>query len=380
MKVLIVGGGAVGAACALSLAERGADVTVLDADDPPGGSTARGEGMLMLANKEPHAALQAMRAIESWRGLLPKISDIEFKPLRTILVALDEPTAHRLAERAGQLNDAGMTVRQMSGDGCRSEDPGLSKEVRYGIRVDDSAHVQPMLAGLALLRAACAAGAKVRRRVRVMSVSPGEVVTSCGSLRADEVVVAAGAASAPLLADTGYEIPIEPRRGHLLVAERRAAEIVRTGALGGGYMTAVQSKDAGLHVVPNVEVTASGTVLLGTSRERVGFDMRISIPTMRRIAAETARLYPALRDYRIIRAWVGFRPWTPDKEPLVGRLCAGLGIAAGHEGEGITYAPLTGSLIANALLDDDVVTGGWDPLRFTRAAQAVGGAISAAAP
>ena len=129
-------------------------------------------------------------------------------------------------------------------------------------------------------------------------------------------------------------------------------------------MTAVHSKDPGLHVVPNIELTRGGTVLLGTSRERVGFDHVPDLQVMRRIAGETTRLYPELVSCRVIRAWVGFRPWTPDKQPMVGRLEPGLAIAAGHEGEGIAYAPFTGERVAEALVEGREAPPEWDPQRF----------------
>jgi glycine/D-amino acid oxidase-like deaminating enzyme len=256
----------------------------------------------------------------------------------------------------------------MSGDECRAADPGLSPAVRYGFRVEDSWDIQPIIATVQLLRAAERWGARVHRGVRVQQVAPGVVETDHGRFEADEVLVALGAWSGEMMRQTPHVVPIEPRRGHILLAERRASTIARCGALDGGYMTAVHSKDPGLHVVPNVELTRGGTVLLGTSRERLGFDDVPSIPVMRRIATEVTRLYPALASCRVIRAWVGFRPWTPDKQPMVGRLEPGLAIAAGHEGEGIAYAPFTGERIAELLVEGQAGPTEWDPLRFAEEA------------
>lgn len=364
MKTIVVGGGIIGAACAYSLARRGVEVVVLDAGDAPAGASATCDGMLMLSNKEPRDARKALVAIEEWRRVAPGLGDIQFEPLRTILVALDEATEERLTERATELRGAGMAVREMSGDECRSLDPGLSPAVRYGFRVDDSADIQPMVATVQLLRAAERWGATVRRGVRVLGVAPGRVETDHGPVTGDEVLVALGAWSGEMMRETGHAVPIEPRRGHILVAERRASRIARCGALDGGYMTAVHSKDPGLHVVPNIELTRGGTVLLGTSRERVGFDHVPDLQVMRRIAGETTRLYPELVSCRVIRAWVGFRPWTPDKQPMVGRLEPGLAIAAGHEGEGIAYAPFTGERVAEALVEGREAPPEWDPQRF----------------
>lgn len=364
MRAVIVGAGIIGAASAYSLAKRGVQVVVLDAGDAPAGASAKCDGMLMLSNKEPRDALKALQAIEAWKAVLPVVGDVQFEPLRTILVALDEATEQKLIARAHELRMAGLAVREMSGHECRTEDPGLSEEVRYGFVVEDSWDVQPMVATVQLLRAAERLGAIVHRGVRVLSVREGEVHTDSGVFTADEVLIAAGPWAGNLMSGSEHSVPIEPRRGHLLVAERKASSIVRCGALDGGYMTAVHSKDPGLQVVPNIERTRGGTVLLGTSRERVGFDDTPNIDVVRRIAAEVTRLYPGLKTCRVIRAWVGFRPWTPDKQPMVGRLAPGLSIAAGHEGEGIVYAPFTGECVADVLVDDRPGPAEWDPSRF----------------
>jgi glycine/D-amino acid oxidase-like deaminating enzyme len=195
-------------------------------------------------------------------------------------------------------------------------------------------------------------------------VLPGHVRTGDGRrFGADEVVVAAGSWTGRLLASAGIEVPIQPRRGHVLVAERTAAGIVRTGAMGAAYAMVAHSSNAGLHVVPLVTATRSGTVLIGASRERTGFENTVDTDTLRALCAGAVSLYPALRSCRVIRSWVGFRPWTPDGYPYVGRLCPGLSVAAGHEGEGITYAPLTGTVIAELLLDAIPVPEAWDPAR-----------------
>jgi glycine/D-amino acid oxidase-like deaminating enzyme len=64
-----------------------------------------------------------------------------------------------------------------------------------------------------------------------------------------------------------------------------------------------------------------------------------------------ARYAPALRGAPIVRTWVGLRPYSLDKHPLIGPwpAVAGLFIAAGHEGLGISLAPMTGLLIAQQL-------------------------------
>jgi glycine/D-amino acid oxidase-like deaminating enzyme len=114
----------------------------------------------------------------------------------------------------------------------------------------------------------------------------------------------------------------------------------------------VASDSAALQTSAVVEGTASGPVLIGASRERVGFDRTVSLPVLRRLAAQATALFPVLAKVNAVRAYVGFRPYLPDHLPAVGPdpRVPGLFHACGHEGAGIGLAPATGHLIAQALL------------------------------
>jgi len=100
-----------------------------------------------------------------------------------------------------------------------------------------------------------------------------------------------------------------------------------------------------------VEGTAAGPILIGASRERVGFDRSFSLPALRALAAGATRLFPFLADVRAIRSYLGFRPYMPDHLPAIGPDSRVLGLfhACGHEGAGIGLATGTGHLIAQAL-------------------------------
>ena len=120
------------------------------------------------------------------------------------------------------------------------------------------------------------------------------------------------------------------------------------------YVGAVQSDDGARQVATVIESTASGTVLIGSSREDVGFDSRVDAAAWGAIAARAVRLMPALRDAAIMRAYCGFRPFSRDHLPVIGpdRDVAGLWYATGHEGAGIGLAPGTAELVSALLLGE----------------------------
>jgi glycine/D-amino acid oxidase-like deaminating enzyme len=101
----------------------------------------------------------------------------------------------------------------------------------------------------------------------------------------------------------------------------------------------------------NVQPRATGQLLVGSSRELVGWDASLNRPLLARMLRRAAEFLPVLPELRALRSWTGFRPATPDKLPLIGRWEDRLLVAAGHEGLGVTTALATGRLIADIALD-----------------------------
>ncbi|MET7443450.1 FAD-binding oxidoreductase, partial [Streptomyces sp. NPDC005568] len=164
------------------------------------------------------------------------------------------------------------------------------------------------------------------------------------------VVNAAGTWGADVAALAGVTLPVLPRRGFVLVTEPLPRR-VRHKVYAADYVADVASDTAGLRTSPVVEGTAAGPVLIGASRERVGFDRSFSLPAVRALAAGAVRLFPFLSDVRALRAYQGFRPYLPDHLPAIGpdARVPGLLHACGHEGAGIGLATGTGQLIARVL-------------------------------
>ena len=104
----------------------------------------------------------------------------------------------------------------------------------------------------------------------------------------------------------------------------------------------------GVQTAAIIEMTQSGTILCGSSREFAGFDTRLDRPTMARIMRDCVRVVPGLADLRVIRGYAGLRPYCRDGLPAIGPVDAHgrLHIATGHEGTGHGLAPVTGAIVA----------------------------------
>jgi glycine/D-amino acid oxidase-like deaminating enzyme len=176
------------------------------------------------------------------------------------------------------------------------------------------------------------------------------VRTTRRELLAPAVVNAAGTWGGRIAELAGAALPVLPRRGFVLVTEP-LPRVVRHKVYAADYIADVASGSAALQSSAVVEGTPAGPVLIGATRERVGFDRSLSVEAVRRLAAQAAALFPVLTDVKVIRTYHGFRPYLPDHLPAIGPdpRVPGLLHACGHEGAGIGLAPATGLLITAAL-------------------------------
>ena len=149
-------------------------------------------------------------------------------------------------------------------------------------------------------------------------------------------------------------------------------DVVRHKVYGADYVDNVASSAEGLETSPVVESTRSGTVLIGASRERVGFDRTVDYAVLARLAEQARALFPVLGSARVQRTYRGFRPYCPDHLPVIGPdpRVDGVVHACGHEGAGIGLAPATGRLVAQALTGAATAMPlePFSPLRFGEAA------------
>ncbi|NEA89911.1 FAD-binding oxidoreductase [Streptomyces sp. SID7958] len=358
LKVVVVGAGVVGAACAFHATSAGLDVTVVDRGAVGSGTTSRGEGNILLSDKEPGPELELARLSralwdEAGEELGPDSFELEHKG--GLVVASTAEGLAALGGFAARQEAAGVRVEPVGE--VRDVEPHLAPGLPGGIRYPQDAQVQPVLAAAALLRAAVERGARFHPGEVTGAVTGREgrvtgVRTAAGDvLPAYAVVNAAGTWGGEVGRRLGAHVEVLPRRGFVLVTEP-LPPMVRHKVYSADYVANVASSDAGLETSCVVEGTRGGTILIGASRERVGFDTTMNTAVITRLASQACRLFPFLRETHLIRSYRGFRPYCPDHLPVVGPDPRAPGVihACGHEGAGIGLAPATGALVTAHLL------------------------------
>jgi glycine/D-amino acid oxidase-like deaminating enzyme len=358
-RVVVIGAGIVGAACARELSLAGFDVLVVDRGRPAGGTTSHGEGNVLVSDKEPGAELALARlSARLWPEVAAELGDAcEFDPKGGIVVATTEAGAGALTAFAAAQAAAGVRTEPLSAAEVAAAEPALTRDVAAAVRYPEDAQVQPAGATLALLGSALAHGARLRvdtevtgavvRSGRIKGIRvPGEVI------EADVVVNAAGPWAGLVSARLGAPIAVRPRRGEVLVTTPMPG-VVRHKVYDADYVGAVGADSEELQTSAVVESTRGGTVLIGSSRRRVGFDDTIRPDVLGAIAAKALRLFPALADAAVMRAYGGFRPYVDDHLPVLGEdpRLGNLWHVTGHEGAGI------GLSVGSARLLHELLTG-----------------------
>ncbi|MEU8772457.1 FAD-binding oxidoreductase [Streptomyces sp. NPDC048606] len=359
--VVIIGAGVVGAACAYYARAAGLLAAVVDRGPVAGGTTGAGEGNLLVSDKEAGPELDlALLSTRLWRELADVLpAETEYEAKGGLVVAPDETTLKALRAFAEGQRARGVEAVEVDRDALRELEPHLAPGPAGGFLYPQDAQVQPAQAAARLL-AASGAPAYLGEEVVEVLTSDGAVRgvrTAARTLLAPAVVNAAGTWAGEVAALAGTTLPVLPRRGFVLVTEP-LPRVVRHKVYAADYIADVASDSAALQSSAVVEGTPAGPVLIGATRERVGFDRGLSPQALRRLAAQAAALFPVLADVRVMRTYHGFRPYLPDHLPAIGPdpRVPGLFHACGHEGAGIGLAPATGALLAAAL------TGGEPPL------------------
>ena len=356
---VIIGAGVIGASIAYHLTRHGIRPLVLEKSDPAAGSSGACDGLVFMQSKKPGLHLKlALESRKRFDGLVDTLGkSIEFKnPGGMCLIESEaELTAMRLF--VAEQRTSGLDVELIDGAEARRREPCLSEKVIAATFSALDSQVNPYALTFAFLRTAKSAGARILigENVRGFEVMGGRiqaVITENRKIDTPLVINAAGAWAAEIGRMAGLEVPILPRRGQIIVTAA-VPRLLRHCLISAQYVAAKFKPElaatGGMGF--SIEQADSGNILIGSTREFVGFDRRTTFDGIRTIASRIAPVIPALTRVPVIRTFGGLRPYTPDGLPILGKVAGleGFIMAAGHEGDGIALSPITGELIADLI-------------------------------
>jgi glycine oxidase len=354
LDVVVIGGGAIGLAIAWRACERGLRTTVLDRDQPGGGTSRVAAGMIApIAEARPgeevllELGLASARAYPRFVSELARASgcdDVGYTECGTLLVARDGDEAEALARELELRTRLGLAVRRLRPSEARRLEPALTPALRLALDVPDDHAIDPRKLAAALEEAVAAAGGEVRADTPVTAVElqhghVDAVVLGTGKrLRTRHAVIAAGVWS-PSIGGLA-PIPIRAVKGQILRLHDPA---------GPGLLTRVIRIHGGGYVVPR----GDGRYVIGATMEERGFDTTVTAGAMFELLREASELVPGVSELVLDELSAGLRPATPDNCPVIGRSdVPGLVWASGHHRNGILLTPITAELVADALVGE----------------------------
>lgn len=351
--VVIIGGGVIGLTIARALRQRGVREVMLIERGRPGAEASWAAGGILAPQVEADRKDGFFRIACASRDLYPAFAeslqeetgiDVELDKTGTLCLGFTRQDEEELRGRYQWQANAGFKVVWLSGDEVRDLEPAVAANVVAALRLPNDFQVENRRLVAALVKANLNLGVQMITDCAVTAIQIEHervrgVETSSGLVAAPIVVIAAGAWSS-LIDSTDSTLPairVEPVRGQMLcfLAQPQIARHVLYSARG--------------YLVPRRD----GRVLAGSTAERVGFEKRITDDGVSAIKSMATEIAPRLKDLPLSAAWAGFRPRAKDGLPVLGPCSEinGLLYATGHYRNGILLAPITGRVIADAIVE-----------------------------
>ena len=409
--VLVLGGGAIGLACALYLLRAGRSVTVLE-QGIAGGATSHGNcGTITPSHAMPLAmpgiiaqALRWMTQADAPLRIAPRVDfsllawmtsfarlcnwsdfkrltaakapllklsrqvleqlvrdenlDCEFEAFGTLTVYREHEAFEKSAWLPQALRDVGLPIENLDGAACRAREPVLNDQIVGGYFHPLDAHLRPNRYAAELARAVreqsgeICEGAKISG-FRAENARIESVATSAGEFSGRDVVFALGAWSPLLARQLDLRIPIQPGKGYS-ITYARPQHCPRIPLSLKERAVCVTGWSSGFR--------------LGSTMEFAGYDAslnRTRLDALRRGAAEYL-IEP--EGPQVLEEWYGWRPMTHDDLPILGRAAnvQNLVLATGHGMLGVTMSAATGLLIGELIAGrpSSIDMAAFSPVRF----------------
>jgi len=351
-SVVIIGGGISGCAIAYTLAKKGVkDIVVIERDYLSSGATGRcGAGVRMQWGTEMNCKL-AKYSIEFFERANEELEyeyDIEFKQGGYLIVASTEKEVNQFKKNIALQNSLGIPSRLLTPKEAKEIVPHMdeTKIIAATFNPKDG-HLNPFHTTQAYANAAVRLGVEIMKYTTVtgIKVENGKVVgveTDKGYISTPVVVNAAGGYSQLIAKMVGIDLPVYSERHQILVTEPVAP------------MQGPMFMSFSLNIY--CQQTPHGSFIMGRGDANEPRDLRItsSWHFMEEMAKTCTELLPPLKELRVVRQWSGLYNISPDRQPIYGPVkeVEGFYLACGFSGHGFMFGPVTGVVVAEAILGE----------------------------
>ena len=388
--VAIVGGGVIGASCALELARRGASVSLFERDHLAAHASGRNQGLWVLPDDDANVPM-ARASLEEYRRVAadaPLDVGLDADPVGTVLTAMNAREVRAAEEAVARATRHGFAVDDISNPrDIRDHEPGLTRNVAGAWLVHAGHRLDPGALTVALALAAAERGAEIHHHVHVRGLATSAdtvrgVVTDDGVVDADMTIVAAGPWSSALLEPAGVHLPIVGARGWLVrvapTQKRLLTHLVEAPAPHSALRDGSALRwPTGAEVIgegePGSDIGAllhphrdGRTIVIGSTRQIWLTPEPAEESIVGRLLDAAIELVPAIAEADVQSAWWGLRPLSPDDRPFVGAVREGLHVATGHGSEGVILGSGTAQLVAAQIAGEEPPfdAAPFSPLRF----------------
>lgn len=397
VDVVVIGGGIIGCATALELAEAGKHVAICEKGGIAQEQSSRNWGWVRISRRDPREVPLMAEALHLWRDLDKRTGrDTGYRQSGICFVCEDEATFADYDRWKDHLAPYQIQSRMLRPDEMQEMFPNANLLGAGALYTPEDGRAEPQKAAPAIAEAARDKGAHILTdcAVRCVETEGGRVsgvVTERGRIKCSSVVVAGGAWSNLFLGNMGIDLPSLGVVSHVL-----RTDPVEGGPDGAVWTSdyAIRKRDDGgytisrgsgntVEVVPNsfryafrylralkmqhrdLHFRLSGRFLHEArrakswgpdevtpfERERV-FDPTPSPRMLNSLMSSVSAAFPALKGATVAQEWAGCIDVTPDAIPVISAVDAtpGLHIASGFSGHGFGIGPAAGGLMADIVL------------------------------
>jgi len=345
---IVIGAGLIGLSTALHLAWRGRSVRVLERGRIGDGTSSKASGWISAQLRTPNSLLElVLRSLDQYPAFLERLDDACGYERCGSLVVMDSADGleqRKLLDATQREVSAYAGARFLDGRDAHELEPALSDSIIAAAYFTDDAQVEAQSLLAAMLRACAKARVAVHQGADARAISREEgawrVTTPIGTYDADAIVVASGAWSPSIAELAGFELPVLPVSGQLLVSTPRPALLKRC---------VVYQPDArfATRLACGIRPALDGRLWMGTTYRAGSFDVAITPEDTAAILGAVGSVFPSLRDVAVEEAWAGVRPVPEDLVPIYGRVAGQEGMFAAVPVAGLAECAAAGALMAD---------------------------------